>query len=235
MTGRRDATAPAPPLGTSRRVPGEGRAPVVHCDRWPTPPPSTSPSPGRAAATPPRTTTASHAGRRRSPSSPRWSSTSGCPRRSSSGRRWLLPVPRGRPARPAAHRRSRPHPARHQGAPGRVDPAHRPAQPGDRWPRSCCWCTTSCAAVTSVASNLIYSAIALWGTNVIIYGLWYWELDGGGPNARHDRARPRPRLPLPAAGGAGGVREAVAPVVLRLPLPVVHQLHRRSAPPTPCR
>lgn len=37
-------------------------------------------------------------------------------------------------------------------------------------------------------SNLIYSAIALWGTNVIIYGLWYWELDGGGPNARHDRA-----------------------------------------------
>jgi hypothetical protein len=36
--------------------------------------------------------------------------------------------------------------------------------------------------------NLIYSAIALWGTNVIIYGLWYWELDGGGPNARHDRA-----------------------------------------------
>jgi uncharacterized membrane protein len=36
--------------------------------------------------------------------------------------------------------------------------------------------------------NLIYSAIALWGTNVIIYGLWYWELDGGGPNARHDLA-----------------------------------------------
>lgn len=36
--------------------------------------------------------------------------------------------------------------------------------------------------------SLIYSAIALWGTNVIIYGLWYWELDGGGPNARHDRA-----------------------------------------------
>jgi len=37
-------------------------------------------------------------------------------------------------------------------------------------------------------TNLIYSALALWGTNVIIYGLWYWELDGGGPNARHDRA-----------------------------------------------
>jgi uncharacterized membrane protein len=36
--------------------------------------------------------------------------------------------------------------------------------------------------------SLVYSAIALWGTNVIIYGLWYWELDGGGPNARHDRA-----------------------------------------------
>jgi uncharacterized membrane protein len=35
--------------------------------------------------------------------------------------------------------------------------------------------------------SLVYTAIAFWGTNVIIYALWYWELDSGGPNSRHDR------------------------------------------------
>lgn len=33
--------------------------------------------------------------------------------------------------------------------------------------------------------ELVYSAIALWFNNVIVFGLWYWELDGGGPAARH--------------------------------------------------
>ena len=33
---------------------------------------------------------------------------------------------------------------------------------------------------------LIYSAIALWFNNVIVFALWYWELDGGGPAVRHD-------------------------------------------------
>jgi uncharacterized membrane protein len=32
--------------------------------------------------------------------------------------------------------------------------------------------------------NLIFSGIALWGTNVLLYGLWYYELDRGGPIAR---------------------------------------------------
>lgn len=35
--------------------------------------------------------------------------------------------------------------------------------------------------------SLVYTAIAFWATNVIIYALWYWELDSGGPNSRHDR------------------------------------------------
>ena len=33
--------------------------------------------------------------------------------------------------------------------------------------------------------ELVYSAIALWFNNVIVFALWYWELDGGGPAARH--------------------------------------------------
>ena len=32
--------------------------------------------------------------------------------------------------------------------------------------------------------TLILSAIVIYLTNVIIFGLWYWELDGGGPAAR---------------------------------------------------
>lgn len=38
--------------------------------------------------------------------------------------------------------------------------------------------------------QLILSSIVIWLTNVIIFGLWYWELDRGGPGDRasgHDR------------------------------------------------
>ncbi|MHB8340844.1 MAG: hypothetical protein ACYDB7_06670 [Mycobacteriales bacterium] len=32
--------------------------------------------------------------------------------------------------------------------------------------------------------TLIYSATLIWLTNVLVFGLWYWELDRGGPLAR---------------------------------------------------
>ena len=32
--------------------------------------------------------------------------------------------------------------------------------------------------------ELLDSAVELWITNVIVFGLWYWELDRGGPGAR---------------------------------------------------
>ncbi len=35
------------------------------------------------------------------------------------------------------------------------------------------------------APYLLRDAALLWITNVIVYGLWYWELDGGGPHTRH--------------------------------------------------
>ena len=47
-------------------------------------------------------------------------------------------------------------------------------------------------AHVSQGRQLIYSAVAIWLTNVIIFGLWLWELDRGGP---HLRAGPSPRLP----------------------------------------
>jgi len=40
--------------------------------------------------------------------------------------------------------------------------------------------------------QLILSSIVIWLTNVIIFGLWYWELDRGGPG---ERAADHPRTP----------------------------------------
>ena len=36
------------------------------------------------------------------------------------------------------------------------------------------------------ARQVIWSALALWITSVVAFGLGCWELDGGGPEARHD-------------------------------------------------
>jgi uncharacterized membrane protein len=35
-------------------------------------------------------------------------------------------------------------------------------------------------------NRLVLSALAVWTTSVIVFSLWYWELDGGGPAARHE-------------------------------------------------
>ena len=34
---------------------------------------------------------------------------------------------------------------------------------------------------------MLRSAVALWTTNVVVFALWYWRLDGGGPNQRDAR------------------------------------------------
>ena len=35
------------------------------------------------------------------------------------------------------------------------------------------------------ATNLLRSAALLWSFNILVFALWYWELDGGGPWKRH--------------------------------------------------
>lgn len=48
------------------------------------------------------------------------------------------------------------------------------------------------AAVTGTA--LLLAAVQIWLTNLLVYALWFWEIDGGGPDARADAAaRLRPR------------------------------------------
>jgi hypothetical protein len=44
---------------------------------------------------------------------------------------------------------------------------------------------------------LIYSAIGIWITNVLVFALWYWELDRGGPLARTQPHHRRPDLLFP--------------------------------------
>jgi uncharacterized membrane protein len=42
------------------------------------------------------------------------------------------------------------------------------------------------------AHALIGSGVVLWVTNILLFGVWYWQLDGGGPTARHHKRRPHP-------------------------------------------
>jgi uncharacterized membrane protein len=53
--------------------------------------------------------------------------------------------------------------------------------------------------------ELIFSSVAIWLTNVIVFGLWYWELDRGGPVARHNPGHREPDFFFPqmSAPGAG--------------------------------
>ncbi len=39
------------------------------------------------------------------------------------------------------------------------------------------------------ADELLRSAAAMWLCNVLLFALWYWRLDGGGPYARHARGK----------------------------------------------
>ena len=36
-------------------------------------------------------------------------------------------------------------------------------------------------------SQLVFAALQMWLTNVIVFALWFWELDGGGPGERRVR------------------------------------------------
>lgn len=42
------------------------------------------------------------------------------------------------------------------------------------------------------AAPLLMGGAGIWGTNVLVYGLWYWMLDRGGP---YERAAGKPRVP----------------------------------------
>lgn len=47
------------------------------------------------------------------------------------------------------------------------------------------------------ASHLLRSAGSIWVTNVVVFALWYWELDRGGPGKRAEARKPFPDFMFP--------------------------------------
>jgi uncharacterized membrane protein len=45
--------------------------------------------------------------------------------------------------------------------------------------------------------QLILAAVGIWLTSVIVFGLWYWQIDRGGPLARCRTQHPKPDLLFP--------------------------------------
>jgi hypothetical protein len=45
--------------------------------------------------------------------------------------------------------------------------------------------------------DLIYASVPVWVTNVLVFALWYWELDRGGPVARLETTRRQPDFLFP--------------------------------------
>jgi hypothetical protein len=46
-------------------------------------------------------------------------------------------------------------------------------------------------------TELLYSSLAIWLTNILVFSLWYWELDRGGPDARLRNDHPAPDFLFP--------------------------------------
>jgi uncharacterized membrane protein len=54
-----------------------------------------------------------------------------------------------------------------------------------------------------VGSTLLISAAGIWLTNVIVFALWYWELDRGGPDERLEAVHQSPDFLFPQMSTPG--------------------------------
>jgi hypothetical protein len=59
--------------------------------------------------------------------------------------------------------------------------------------------------------ELVFAAVAIWLTNVIVFSLWYWQLDRGGPQARHDPDHREPDFLFPQMTTPGSAGPGWAP------------------------
>lgn len=50
---------------------------------------------------------------------------------------------------------------------------------------------------------LVYASVPIWLTNIIVFGLWYWELDRGGPATRQLPGHRRPDFLFPQMSTPG--------------------------------
>jgi hypothetical protein len=61
------------------------------------------------------------------------------------------------------------------------------------------------------ASSLLTSSAIIWFSNVVIFSLWYWEFDRGGPGARAEARDPYPDFLFPQMTDERYVREGWSP------------------------
>lgn len=52
-------------------------------------------------------------------------------------------------------------------------------------------------------TELLFSSVSLWITNVIVFSLWYWEIDRGGPDDRAEANHRRPDFLFPQMSTPG--------------------------------
>ncbi len=62
--------------------------------------------------------------------------------------------------------------------------------------------------------ELLYSSVAIWLTNIIVFALWYWELDRGGPDDRLSDQHPAPDFLFPQMTAPGCTYDGWAPVFI---------------------
>ncbi len=62
--------------------------------------------------------------------------------------------------------------------------------------------------------ELLYSSVAIWVTNVIVFALWYWEMDRGGPDDRLKTEHRRPDFLFPQMIAPGCTDPGWAPKFL---------------------
>ena len=51
--------------------------------------------------------------------------------------------------------------------------------------------------------SLVYASVPIWLTNIIVFGLWFWELDRGGPAKRQQPEHRRPDFLFPQMSTPG--------------------------------
>ena len=83
-------------------------------------------------------------------------------------------------------------------------------------------------------AELVFSSIGIWLTNVIVFALWYWELDRGGPDDRLEDDHREPDLLFPQMVTPGCAKPGWSPQFVDY-LYVRSPTQPRSAPPIRCR
>ena len=63
-------------------------------------------------------------------------------------------------------------------------------------------------------TQLIFAAMQIWATNVVVFGLWYWELDRGGPPHRISGADHEPDFLFPQMNMTGRPERRWTPLFL---------------------